>query len=335
MNRDTIIRRLDQFRTFVSALSLLFLVIFFSIAVVTSPDLLQVVSDLGAQLQPAVGFKEIKNLSYADGATDLKGDLYLPQKVIGNIPAIVIVHGGSWNSGDKADLNEAASCRWLGAHGYAAFSINYRLVGHGGEFPNDIRDVKQAVFFLASNSSKWNLDKNRLFLLGSSSGATAALLAAYGMDLEQAGIAACPVVAVASISGPTEMDKVHKNPYLQKYLHEPKSEKETLDLCKILSPIQYVRSAIPTICVHGSEDKNVSNEHPANLCKLLQVRGIACQLVTVEGSGHFIGGVSRNLALERIVAFFNQAATHRSSALSVDPEPAKTLVKTPPSPGTP
>ena len=43
-------------------------------------------------------------------------------------PAVVFVHGGSFNSGDKSIAE--AFLRMLTQRGYAVFSINYRLTGN-------------------------------------------------------------------------------------------------------------------------------------------------------------------------------------------------------------
>ncbi len=41
--------------------------------------------------------------------------------------AIVVVHGGSWIRGDKADVAWRAVCQWFASAGYVALSVNYRL----------------------------------------------------------------------------------------------------------------------------------------------------------------------------------------------------------------
>jgi acetyl esterase/lipase len=67
----------------------------------------------------------------------------------------------------------------LAAHGYVAISINYRLVGHGGESPADVQDVKDAVAFLSVHPSRWRIDSTKLVTLGESTRGHLALLAAY------------------------------------------------------------------------------------------------------------------------------------------------------------
>ena len=59
------------------------------------------------------------------GDVSLKLDAWIPDGK-GPFPAVILVHGGGWNHGDKAD-----NFRWvfepLSKAGFAWFSINYRL----------------------------------------------------------------------------------------------------------------------------------------------------------------------------------------------------------------
>lgn len=68
----------------------------------------------------------------------------------------------------------------------------------------------------------------------------------------------------------------------------------------------HVHTAIPTIFVHGTEDKNVPFIQSINLAKSLQHDHIRTVVVPVEGVGHLITGRSLKLALERVVNFFQQ-----------------------------
>ena len=54
--------------------------------------------------------------------------------------AVLVIHGGSWTRGDKADEGYGRICRLFAAHGYAAFSLNYRLAPTD-VFPAAIDDV--------------------------------------------------------------------------------------------------------------------------------------------------------------------------------------------------
>lgn len=298
-------KALERFRKIVPFVLLSGLLLFVLISVASSPDLAQTITDALGQLLPDEKVQVCKNIQYLDSKENQQficGDLYKPADSSAPLPVVVVIHGGSWNSGDKADVQESATSRWLAKHGYAAYNINYRLVGHGGEFPQDILDMKEAVAFLKSNHAKFKLDPNRIFMLGSSSGATGAMLAAYNAQYKDE--ANVPVKAIASFSGPTDLSLEIKNYYVKDYFSKPQDEKRLLELARQGSPLFNCKSAIPTIFIHGTEDKNVSIQHSIRLCKRLQAQGVKVVLVPVEGAGHFIGSASKNLALEKVLEFF-------------------------------
>src|SRR6476661_6280377 len=59
-------------------------------------------------------------------------DLYRPVRGIAPLRAVVLVHGGGFNSGDRADLAGLAEA--LAYRGYLTVSIDYRL-SEGAWFP--------------------------------------------------------------------------------------------------------------------------------------------------------------------------------------------------------
>lgn len=308
---------LNRARTAVPILLLAALLIFVIVAVLSSPDLADTISDAINQWLPDPKIKITKNLKYANGTAEqqhyLCGDFYSPSSSpSGPVPVVVIVHGGSWNSGDKSDVQESASSRWFAKHGYAAFDINYRLSGHGGEFPQDILDMKEAVLFLQKDHEHLNINPNRIFMLGSSSGATGVMMAAY-WNAPHKNTGRLPVKAIASFSGPTDLSVETKNYYVNDYFGKPNDEKKLLEKSKEGSPLFNCKEAIPTIFIHGTADLNVSINHSISMCKQLQTKGVQCQLVPVEGAGHFIGSASKNLALEKVLAFFNSIGNEANS----------------------
>src|SRR5512146_3202830 len=57
-------------------------------------------------------------------------DLYEPEDggALGDRPAVVLIHGGSFETGSKAEGRIVQLCRYLAARGFVAASIDYRLV---------------------------------------------------------------------------------------------------------------------------------------------------------------------------------------------------------------
>src|SRR5438034_263043 len=81
--------------------------------------------------------------------------------------AVVLIHGGSWNSGDRWDLAPAA--RDLAERGFVAATIDYRLAGVA-RFPAAVADARRAVLWLAANGARFGLDPRRIGVFGPSAG---------------------------------------------------------------------------------------------------------------------------------------------------------------------
>ena len=129
----------------------------------------------------------LANVEFAQvNGQPLRLDLYFPQTPSSGRPLMIFVHGGGWNSGNKAPIS-SAMLPLLG-QGFALASINYRLVNaqdaglYGGNnsviFPAALHDVKAAVRFLRANATTYGVDAQRIGLWGSSAGAHLASLAA-------------------------------------------------------------------------------------------------------------------------------------------------------------
>jgi acetyl esterase/lipase len=114
-----------------------------------------------------------------DGSA-LLGDLYMPQGV-DNQPVIVAIHGGGWQAGSR-DIYRFMG-PYLAEHGYAVFSIDYRLTRDGVNcYPAAVHDVRAAVQWLRSHSADLTIDPHRIALMGVSAGAYLAAMVGLAGD---------------------------------------------------------------------------------------------------------------------------------------------------------
>jgi acetyl esterase/lipase len=96
-------------------------------------------------------------------------------------PAVVLIHGGGWKSGDKSQMRVFA--QEIATKGYSCFSIEYRLSTEA-QFPAAIIDVKNAIKYIKSNATTFNVDPKKVAVLGCSSGGQmAALIGTTNNDL--------------------------------------------------------------------------------------------------------------------------------------------------------
>lgn len=110
-----------------------------------------------------------KDLAYATVSSAQKLDLYIPTASSGPFPVIIMVHGGGFMMGDKADGAGLTGVDQLLAAGYAVASINYRLSSEV-TYPAQINDAKVAVRFLRANAEKYNLNSDKFGAWGASAG---------------------------------------------------------------------------------------------------------------------------------------------------------------------
>ena len=87
--------------------------------------------------------------------------------------AIVMIHGGGWRSGNKNQMHALA--KEFAAKGYSCFAIEYRL-SLEAKYPQGVYDVKNAIKFIKDNALKFNVDPNKIVVLGCSSGGQMAAL---------------------------------------------------------------------------------------------------------------------------------------------------------------
>lgn len=176
--------------------------------------------------QPAeVGVHALADQVYAEvDGYPLFADLALPD-LDEPTPVVLLIHGGGFNSGSRAD--ERVWADWLAAQGVAAVAIDYRLtcvpdnpmpcVGADARadepgFPGPLQDTKCAVRWVKATAEEHNFDPERVVALGTSAGAWFSSMLALTADAPELDPVACPetdgvssaVAASVSYFGPTD-----------------------------------------------------------------------------------------------------------------------------------
>jgi acetyl esterase/lipase len=97
-------------------------------------------------------------------------------------PGVILIHGGGWKSGNKSQLKIFA--QEIASKGYSCFAVEYRLSPEA-KYPAAIFDIKNAIKFIKRNSKKFNVNPNKVAVLGCSSGGQmAALIGTTNNNLE-------------------------------------------------------------------------------------------------------------------------------------------------------
>ncbi len=235
-------------------------------------------------------------------------DLYHPPQQTKPAPGVMVIHGGSWNSGDAQQLTSLNY--YLAARGYVVAVINYRLAPKW-PFPAALEDVHAAIGFLTENAATLGLVAERLVLFGRSAGGQLALLAGYTTERKSIrGVVAfyAPSDLLFSYNHPANPSVINTREILLDYLGgEPTQFKETY---LAASPIHFVGSnSPPTLLIHGERDELVSATHSERLGQKLSDKGIPHLYLSFPWATHgcdaFFNGPCGQLstyAIERFLA---------------------------------
>jgi acetyl esterase/lipase len=211
-------------------------------------------------------------------------DVYFPEAG-GPWRVLAYVHGGAWMRGDKSEATALA--RGMTAQGYLVVSINYRLYP-AAKFPDMIEDIKCAIRFLRANAGEYNLDPNRIAVIGASAGGH--LVALLGTADETAGFdvgeysgQSSRVQAVIAMAPPTDLTRSFPNADMELLRHVGTGE---IDLVQA-SPISYVTPDDPPfLLIHGTRDPVVPFEQSQLMYDRLIQTGVPAQLITVQNGDH-------------------------------------------------
>ena len=250
----------------------------------------------------------------APNGVPLALDLYRPIQT-GQHPTVVMIHGGAWQRGSPTD--NASVSRYFAGQGYTVVAIAYRFAPQY-PFPAQIEDVRSALEFIRQNAAKYEIDLNRMAIMGRSAGAHLAMLAAYpASPLKSPNTP--PFRAVVNYYGPVDLTKGYFDPPNPDPIDSQKTLKAFLggtpaqfpDLYQAASPINFVRPNLPpTLLVYGGRDHIVQAKFGRYLSEQLQASGNIAAFLEIPWAEHAFdalpSGLSNQLALhytERFLAW--------------------------------
>jgi len=143
-----------------------------------------------AATAPKVYDVEIEDVEYLrHGDRPLLARLFKPHGP-GPFPAIVELHGGAWNLGDR--LMDVAINKPLAQSGVVVAALDFRMPPVAS-YPASLADINYAIRWVKTQAAKWGSRPDWVGVLGSSSGAHQAMLA--GMRPGDPRYAALPLPA--------------------------------------------------------------------------------------------------------------------------------------------
>jgi acetyl esterase/lipase len=171
----------------------------------------------------------------------------------------VLVHGGAWRTGDRAQLRGYGIL--LGREGYVCIAPEYRLTAES-PWPAQIHDVKAAIRFVRANAASLGIDPDRIAIEGNSAGAHLALLAAGTPDLAElegdGGNAGVSTAVAAAIGVYTPTRFYHSDRLPGAVPLAALSNQGSEDAALTASPLTHVSPSFPpTLLIHGGSDATV------------------------------------------------------------------------------
>ena len=246
------------------------------------------------------------NVAYGtDGQQKI--DMYLPAgRTNSTTKVIILIHGGGWSTGDKADFTAYVDTLKRRLPGYAIFNINYRLAaGTSNLFPTQENDVNTAISFIYSKRNEYVIS-DKFVLLGTSAGGHLSLLQAYKY------VTPVKIKAVVDFFGPTDLVDMYNNPAS---IFAPPAAlaavvgatpSTNLTLYQQSSPINFVTAQCPpTIILQGGVDVLVSPSQSATLNNKLQTLGVIHQYVFYPTENHGWTGPNLVDSFDKITVFLN------------------------------
>jgi len=243
--------------------------------------------------EPAAGAVKLTNKEYGQaGGVSLRLDVSVPEGD-GPFPVAILVHGGGWSGGDKANVGSegrgADISPWfapLTAAKFTWFSINYRMAPTH-RWPACFEDVQTAIRWVKAHAKEFKGDPTRIAIFGHSAGGHLATLAGVFGEGDTR------VQAVVGYAPVTDFEfelpiRGGLSPSLQALHNQPKEvTPAALAILRETAPINHVKPGLPPfLLLHGDADKTVPYQTSLNFQEKLRANGVPCELITIPGAPH-------------------------------------------------
>jgi len=223
------------------------------------------------------------NISYGINERQ-KFDLYLPANRTSATKTVILIHGGGWTSGSKANMEPIKQLVTQELTDVAVVNMNYRLAdANNAPYPMQIDDITGVVAFLKEHKSKYSISEDIGFI-GTSAGAHLSLLWSYAFDTNAKVDMVCSIVGPTNLTDPEYVNNT--NPTLQELLDVFGVEPTTSFLEEVSPFHQVTASAPPTILFYGGQDPLVPTTQGIDMRDKLQALNVTHQFTLYENAGH-------------------------------------------------
>lgn len=194
-----------------------------------------------------------------------------------NNPCVIVIPGGAYEFVSTGNEGYPI-CRFLNENGYSAVMLMYRISPYG--YPVQLTDLQRAIRTVRFHAREWNIDPDRIGLIGFSAGGHLAMTGALAFDEETPSVGdetdrlsarpdhVCLSYAVCSLD--EEITHARTRAVFQGENDGSLSEKYS-------GENMVRRDAPPFFIWHTAEDKSVNPECSLRMAGALIKKGVECE----------------------------------------------------------
>jgi acetyl esterase/lipase len=218
--------------------------------------------------------------------------IYTPNETSANGTSVILFPGGGYS---HLSMNKEGTkiAKWFNSLGITAFVLKYRIPSD--EIMKDktigpLQDAQEAVRTVRRNAKKWNLDSNKIGVIGFSAGGhlVATLSTCYEEKTYESIDKTSPQPNFAILIYPViSMDSEITNKGSREKLLGLNPSQELIN--KFSSELHVNSTTPPTFIVHASDDKSVPVENSINYYLALKNKKVQTEMHIYEKGGHGFG----------------------------------------------
>jgi acetyl esterase/lipase len=239
------------------------------------------------------------NVSYGSDENQVF-DIYLPENRTTSTKILILIHGGSWVSGDKSDMSSIKSFISALHPNVGIVNMNYTLADiNNPPIPMQTEDISMVVDYLSMNKSSLIVSDDIGFI-GLSAGAHLSLLWSYAHDVNNQVDMVCSIVGPANFTDPAYYDNVVYQPVFQLFGNP------SIEFLESASPYhRATTSSPPTLLFYGGMDPLVPTSQGVDMDAQLTTLGVPHEFHFYPEEGHGWDGENLLDTTSKISTYIN------------------------------